>query len=100
MEWAVHQAQHAARVTGREWNLESVRRCIGQSMHAVGPEIVVLSLFAVGDHGRAGRFEALNAVANRRVKERRQCRVRDISCGDRLDQFKRSWDATDGLGWN
>src|SRR5207302_7376843 len=50
---AAGQPRHAARMTVRKRNLKSVGRRVRQAMHGVGEEVVILSLFAVGDHGRA-----------------------------------------------
>ena len=56
-KWAVGQARHAPLVAGRERNPESVRCGVRQSVDAVGPEVMVLALFAVGYDRRAGRLE-------------------------------------------
>ena len=55
--------------------LKPVRRRVGQAVHAVGPEVVVLALLAVGDHRRARRFEPLDRVADRFFVERIERRV-------------------------
>jgi hypothetical protein len=57
-------------------------------------------LLAVGDHRRARSLEPLDGVSDRFLIERVQCRVRAVSCRDRLNQLKRSWDTPDWLGWD
>ena len=58
-----------------ERNLEAVGRGVGEPVHAVGPEVVVLALLAVGDDRRARRLEALDRVADGLVVERIQARI-------------------------
>jgi hypothetical protein len=99
-ERAASQPQHPADVTGRERDLEAVRGRVRQPVHAICPEIVILSLLAVGDHRRARSLKPLDGVSDRFLIERIQCRVRAVSCRDRLDQLKRSWDTSDWLGWD
>ena len=53
------QPRHPADVAGREGDLEAVRGRVRQPVHAVGPEVVVLPLLAVGDDRRAGGLEPL-----------------------------------------
>ena len=56
-ERAAGQPRHAAGMAGRERNLESVRGRVRQPVHAIGPEVVILPLLAVGDHRGARRLE-------------------------------------------
>ena len=56
-EGAGRQPRHAARVAGGERNPEPVGGRVRQAVHAVGPEVVVLALLAVGDDGRPGGLE-------------------------------------------
>ena len=69
---ARRQPRHAAHVAGGERDLEAVGRRVRQAVDAVGPEVVVLALLAVGDDRRAGRLELLDRVADRLVVERRR----------------------------
>ena len=48
---------------------------LGKPVNAVGPEVVILPLLAVGDDGRAGRFEPLDGVADGVVVERVEARI-------------------------
>src|SRR5438105_4382644 len=61
-ERAAGQAKHAADVAGREGDLEAVGGRVGEPLDAVGPEVVVLALLAVGDDRRAGRLEARDGI--------------------------------------
>ena len=56
------QPRHVADMAGGKWNFETIRRGVGKSVHAIGPEIVIFSLLAIGNYGRACRFEALDGV--------------------------------------
>src|SRR3984885_10853528 len=49
-ERTARQTRNPTRVAGSERNLESVGRRIGQPLHAVRQEIVILSLLAVGNY--------------------------------------------------
>ena len=64
------QPRHPADVAGRERDLEAVRGGVRQPVDAVGPEVVVLPLLAVGDDRRAGGLEPLDGVPDRLVVER------------------------------
>ena len=55
--------------------LKAVRAHVRHAVDAVGPEVVVLALLAVGDHRRAGRLEALDRVPDGRVVQRLEGRV-------------------------
>ena len=74
-ERAAGQARHAADMARRERDLEAVRRGVGKSVDAVGPEVVVLALLAVGDDRRAGGLELRDRVADGRVVQRVQGRI-------------------------
>ena len=99
-ERAARQPRHPADVAGRERDLEAVRGRVRQPVDAVGPEVVVLPLLAVGDHRRAGGLEPLDGVPDRLVVERVQRRVRAVRRRDRLDQPEGPRDAADRLGWD
>ena len=71
-ERAGRQPRHPAGVAGRERDLEAVRGRVRQPVHAVGPEVVVLPLLAVGDDRRAGGLEPLDGVPDRLLVERVQ----------------------------
>ena len=99
-ERATRQPQHSAGMPGREWDLEAIRRRVRQPVHAIRPEIVILLLLAVGDHRRACGLESLDGVSDCLLIERIQCRVRAVSCRERLDQPKRPRNTPDWLGWD
>src|SRR5262249_3826946 len=97
--------QHPADVTGREGDREAVRRRVGQALHAVGPEVVILPLLAVGDHRRAGRLELRDRVADRLVVERLERRVGAVRRLEGRDPAQRPGNAADRFGrdrhpWN
>ena len=81
------EPRHAADVAGRERDLEAVGGGVRQPVDAVGPEVVVLPLLAVGDDRRAGCLEPRDGVPDRLVVERVQRRVRAVRRRDRLDQL-------------
>src|SRR5688572_18238883 len=85
---------------GREGNLEAVRRCVLQPMHAVSPEVVILPLLTIGNHRRSGGLKPLDSVANSCLVERIQFRVSSISISDRLEQRDRSGNTSDWLSWD
>ena len=63
-------AASAARGRRRRGSRSRRARCWASPCTAVGPEVVVLALLAVGDHRRAGGLEALDRVLDRRVVQR------------------------------
>jgi hypothetical protein len=65
--------------------LESIRRDIRQPVYAVGREVMILSLLAVGDHRRARRLKTLDRVADRLVEQRVERRIGAAACPDRFD---------------
>jgi hypothetical protein len=67
---------------------------------AIGSEIVIFALFAVGDHGRTSRFETRDRVADRLFIEGIKRRIVAIRFGQRRNQRKRPWDAANGFGGN
>ena len=84
------QARHVAGVSGGEGNPETVRRGVGQPVHAVGPEIVILALLAVGDRPASRSLRTLDGVANGVLVERIERRIGVISRRrDGLDQARR-----------
>lgn len=99
-EWAARQPRHPASMDRRERNFEGHPGPCSAVVHAVRPEIVIFSLLAVGDYRRTSSLEPLDGVADRLFAERLQHWVCAVSCGDRLDQRKRSWDTPDWLCWN
>ena len=84
------QPRHAAGVSGGEWNLEAVGSGVGKPVDAVGPEVVILPLFAIGDDGRAGRFEPLDGVPDRVLVERIEARIVAVALLHGLDQRRRA----------
>jgi hypothetical protein len=84
-EGATGEPQHASGVARRKRNLEAVRSGVGEPLNTIGPEIVVLALLTVANHGRSGRLELRDRVPNRRIVERLECRIRRIG-RDRLNQ--------------
>src|SRR5688500_11844228 len=79
---------------------EAVGRDIGQPIHAIGPEVVILPLFAVRAHRRPRRLKSLDRVADRFVEQRVESRVRAPGCFYGLDQGDRSGDASDRFRGN
>lgn len=92
------QAQHSPRMTCSKWDFEAVRARVLKSMDAVGPEVVVLPLLAVGDDGRAGGFEALDGVFDRGLVLRMEIGIGDVPPGDGLDEVRGTGDAADLFG--
>src|ERR1700704_2097107 len=89
-EGARQQARHPPHVSSSERNAESVGCRVGQSLDAVGPEVMKLPLLTVGDQGRSGCLELLDGLADSRVIKRVQTRVRAVSAGTNgLDQLER-----------
>src|SRR5437763_5357506 len=62
------RSMHPPGVTGRERDLETVRRDIREPLHRIRPEIMILPLFAIGDDRRTRRLEPLDGIANRRSR--------------------------------
>src|SRR5688572_3809515 len=56
------QPRHAASMARRKGDLKAFRICIGKPMNAVGPEVVVFPLLAVGDYRRTGGLELLDRL--------------------------------------
>jgi hypothetical protein len=73
------QPWHVADMAGGKGNFETIRRGVGKSVYAIGPEIVIFSLLAVGNYGRTCRFETLDGVPNSFLIERIQLRISVIS---------------------
>ena len=99
-ERPARQARHPPRVTGGERNLEAVGRRVLQPVDTVGPEIVVLPLFAVGDDRGPRLLEPLDRVLDRRLIERLQARIVAVSRFESLEQRGRSRYAANRLGRN
>ena len=59
---------------------------------------MILPLFAVGDHRRAGRFEPPDGVADRVVVERIEAGIVGTDPFDGVDQRGGTGQAADGLG--
>ncbi len=98
-ERPAREARPATGVTN-ERKLESVRRQVGQTVDAVGSEVMILALFAVGDHRRTGRFEARDRVADRFFVERIEHRIGAVCGGKRFNQTQRPGNAANRLSWN
>ena len=85
-----------------ELELEPIGREVLQPVDAVGGEVVVLALLAVGDHRRAGLFEEPDGLADRGLIERVELAARNLSrlIGARgLNQLRRAGNAADRFGW-
>ena len=78
-ERTAREARPATDVT-TERKLEPVRLQVGQAFNAVRSEVMILALFAVGDHRRTCRFEARDRVADRFFVKRIEHRIRAV-CG-------------------
>src|ERR1700734_852166 len=87
-------------MSGREWQFEPIRRNIWQPLDAVSGEILVLSLLAVGDNGRACGLQLLDRIPDSFVVKFFQDRVRTAVPSDCTKQFQRSWNTPDRLGRN
>src|SRR5262245_38814931 len=66
-------------------------------MNAIGPEVVILSLFAVGDDRRPRRLEPLDRVPGSVRIEGFERRV-GVTCGERFEQPRGPGNAADRLG--
>src|SRR6185295_5206209 len=78
-EWSGGQPRHPAGMSGAERKLEAVRSGVGQPVHAVGPEVVILPLFAISDDRRSSRLEPDDGVANRSFVQRIESRIIALS---------------------
>ncbi len=56
------KARHSSDVSGAKGDLESVGCGVRKAVDAVGPEIVVLPLLPVRDHGGSGGLELLDGI--------------------------------------
>src|SRR4051794_3974466 len=83
-----------------EWQLESVRRDVRQTVDAVGREAVILPLLSVRDDRRAGFFKLAQRLENGLLIKRLQAAARAAFLLPRLDQGKRTRNATDRLRRN
>ena len=73
---------------GGERNAEAVGRRVLQALDAVGPEVVVLALLAVGDHRRAGGFELPHRVLDGGVVQGFEARIGAVAeRGNAIYQF-------------
>jgi hypothetical protein len=87
-------------MTVRKRDLETVRGRVRKPVDAVRSEIVMLSLFAVGDDRRAGGFEPLDSVPDRFFVEWSEVRILTVASCDSLDEMEGSWDTANWLGGN
>src|ERR1700693_5551365 len=95
------QPRHMADMTGRERDLEAVRGRIRQSVHGVRPEIVIFSLFAIGDYRGSSGLEAFNCVSNGLIENGIQHWIVRVSQSlNGLHQLTWPRDATNWLRWN
>jgi len=69
-----------------ERKLQPVRCQVGQAVNAVRSEVMILALFAVGDHRRTRRLEARDRVAGRFFVERIEHRIGAVCGGKRFNQ--------------
>ena len=84
-------------MTSAERNLEAIRGCIVQSMHGIGPEVLILALFTVAERGTGG-LELSNRIPDRFVIDGIQLRILEVSgLGNRCKQFQRSRNASNRL---
>jgi hypothetical protein len=67
-------------------------------MHAVRAEIVMLSLFTIGQDGRACAFNMFSEVSNGSVMERSEFAVLTVCLFDSLNQVNGSGNTADRLG--
>jgi hypothetical protein len=67
-------------------------------MHAIGAEIVILPLFAVGNDRRPCGFKPFNGVSNRIFIERVEARILAVALCDSFDEINGPWDTADWLG--
>ena len=100
-KWPGSQARHPPHVTRGERNLETVRRGVVQTMHTVGPKVMILALLAVGDDRGTRGLKLFDGVLDGRFIEGIQSRVRVVSSfGNRCKQFHGPGNASNGLGWD
>src|SRR6266403_5645556 len=97
-ERATCEPRQATCMTVPERDNEAVRSRIRKPMHAVRAEIVILPLFAVGNHRRACRLKLFNGLPNRIFIERVQARIFAIALCDSLDEINGPWDTANWLG--
>src|ERR1700739_2158278 len=67
-------------------------------MHAVRQEIVILSLFAVGNDWRDCGFKPFDGVSNGVFKVRIKGGILTIELGESLEEVKRPRETANGLG--
>ena len=80
------ETRHAAHMARREGDAEPVRRGVGEPVDAVGPEVVILPLLAIGDDGGAGGLERHDGLADRLLVQGIESRIGVIAAiGDRLE---------------
>ena len=82
---------------------EAVGGQVGQAVHGVGGEVVVLALLTVGDDGRAGGLEPGNSVVHGRLVEGVEllpAHLPGCAGGHGANQVGRPRDAADRFGWN
>jgi hypothetical protein len=85
-------------MTVRERNYEAIRSRVRKPIYAVGAEIVILPLFAVGNNRRACGFKPFNGVSNRTFIESIEARILAVALYDFFDQIEGPRDAADWLG--
>src|SRR6185503_16337553 len=93
------ETRHAPRMARGKRDFEALGRGIGKTVHAVSPEVLVLALLAIRDHGRTRRLEPFDGVLERLFVHRVEGRTRAVAGGcHRLDQPGRPGDAADRFG--
>src|SRR6266850_4791154 len=97
-ERSAGEPRQATRMTIRERDYETIRRCIRKPMNTVRREIVILPLFAVCDNRRACGFKPLNGISNRIFIERSKIRILTVAFCDSVDELNGSRDAAYWLG--
>lgn len=78
-KWTRRQPRHPAHMASGKGNFETIGSRVGQAMHGIRPEIVILPLLPIRDDGRAGRLELLNGVPYGVFVKRIQARIRIVS---------------------
>src|SRR5688572_12817649 len=84
----------------RKRNLEAIGGHVRQTVHAIGPEVVILPLLAIADDRRAGRLETDHSVPDSVFVQRLERWIKPIYLSYRVDKFARSGNAANRLCWN
>jgi hypothetical protein len=82
------------------WQFEPIWCDIRHPIDTVSPEILVLSLLAIGDNGGARGLKLLDRVPNGFDIKRFQTLMPAAASSDCFKQFQRAWNTPDRLGRN